>query len=139
MFRCPTYDCRQKKEFIIPSTEEVLTLIDGEYYISPQGSSSDSVKANKEYLDEIIKDGEKVRCAECKVVYSAHTLVDAYNKPMAVFGTTNLCDCGGEIWEDFEVVENEQSSGEWSGDQRKASSPVVSGLKCEKCHKTFAK
>lgn len=79
-------------------------------------------------------------CNECGHKDTVAMFVKAYENPMSVFDTENLCECGGEIWTDFETVKSEDVEQEdWNDDdyQRPVKVSVRSIVRCERCNKEY--
>lgn len=131
MLRCTNPECRASLEFNIQAL--------GDRY-KRTGIKMEKVKAGKR-----TKPIEEIRSFQCKCMTCGHKdlvwkMQDAHADPMKYFDTNNLCDCGGEIWQDFEVKKPQETQEEDSyvGDQRKVSMQVSTCRRCEKCNKEYA-
>lgn len=78
-------------------------------------------------------------CHMCGHKGKIKSFKSAYNEPMKHFDTDNLCYCGGEIWNDFEVkklVETSENA-EFDGDQRSVPMAVKTSIRCDRCGKLY--
>ena len=159
MFRCCNDNCRQRDKGFTILGDRVST--DGMSFFKKiitkwrdVRKEIDVIYDNGDY--KIVEDGvildisekdirkvygaNKMVCKRCNHKAEVYSYTLAFKKPMMVFDTENLCECGGEIWTDFETVKEESPETEseaWSdGDyQRKVKVSVKSTVRCERCNK----
>lgn len=156
MYRCPS--CRARKEFyvrrlgyryIVKADSKAFTSKDYTVVLKKDLITRLLDLIRKPLLGELTEDemiehakhtGHEMTCSCCKHKDSVQNFMDAYNDPMKYFDTANLCDCGGEVWQDIEVlkptnkieIEGEE---DFNGYQRKVTSQVRTVVRCERCLK----
>ena len=130
MYRCPT--CRARGHFYVRKL--------GFHYVVNQGETFVSDKVDVTLGKNGMKANEfpnyTMTCKSCNSRHKVKEFMEAYAEPMKLFDTNNLCDCGGEVWQDVEYIKPETTDGEeFSGDQRKVAMKVRNVLRCDKCKK----
>lgn len=150
MFRCSNPNCRQHNKGFILLGDKVST--EGMGFFKKLMTKWRDVR---EEIDIIYKDGNlqctvdkdidiyndnKMICKECGHKDTVNVFMKAYENPMSMFDTENLCECGGEIWNDFETVKLEdEPQPDWveGQSQRKVKMAVKTTTRCEKCNKEY--
>lgn len=139
MFRCP--NCKARKEFKIRNTGysyKVLESLSEDDNPVFQSKEFECKKGN----ENLMQDYEKYKyyrmtCMACGHKDKVEEFKNAFDDPMKYFDTQNLCDCGGEVWQDIQMKKVEEQQGaEFDGDQRRVNQQIVSVVCCESCKKT---
>lgn len=162
MLRCSNNECRQKSKNSFTVIGDRIK-VDGFFRkllvrIRDERDKYNVIYDNEEYYFKVTKVGETftikltnkefknifgrfdIVCDECGHKDTVAMFIKAYENPMSVFDTENLCDCGGEIWTDFEAVKSEdQVKEDWQDDdyQRKVKMSVKTVVRCERCGKEY--
>lgn len=135
MYRCPNSECRSRRAFSVNKIGYKCTVV------------VDSNLQSHTYTEKLGKSGKrpeevlnyKMKCCTCNHTATVKEFIEAYHNPMKLFDTSNLCDCGGEIWQDIVYVKPEiELAEEFAGDQRRVSQHIKNVLKCDKCGKEYA-
>lgn len=131
MLRCTNEKCRASLEFNIQALGDRYKLEDGEMTKVKAGKRTKPIEEVYSY---------QVKCMTCGNKDLVKRLVDAYQNPMKYFDTDNLCECGGEVWNDFSMIKNKQDEElekEFVGDQRPVTMRIKEALECDRCGKSF--
>lgn len=134
MLRCCNPECRQQSEGFKMSGQGVnAKFIDKDTF--------KLIKAKKELTEDINYFSRyRMVCNKCGTKAKTKEFISAYNSPMLIFNTDNLCTCGGEIWNDIEQVQDSVLSNpnvEWEGSQRKVSTKIRTVVRCDRCNKEY--
>lgn len=135
MFRCYNKDCRQQSSgFRLTGQRINIKFVDKDNFeiIDHKTVMDKEVFKNKHY-------NHKMKCKACGSADKVKYFLRAYESPMLLFDTDNLCSCGGEIWKDIESVKTGElpDNAEWEGSQRKVSVKIRSITRCDRCNKEF--
>ena len=135
MFRCCNEDCRQQSSgFKLTGQRINIKFIDKDNF---------EIISHKQPMDKELFVSEhynhKMQCNLCGHKDKVKYFMKAYESPMLLFDTDNLCVCGGEIWKDIESVKTDElpNNAEWEGSQRRVSVKIRSINRCERCNKEF--
>lgn len=131
MFRCTNPECRSAKSFKVTRAGYKYELVDGKAVETIGATQRGNII--KEYWHW------KMTCNTCGHKDRVENMHDCFKDPMKHFDTGNLCSCGGEIWQDIEVVKpqiNTENSGGFDG-QRQVSMSTRVTVRCERCKQLF--
>ena len=129
MLRCTNKECRASLEFNIQAT--------GDRYKRTE-TGFEKIKAGKRTKDLEDVRSYQAKCITCGYKDLVKHFMDAYNNPMRYFDADNLCDCGGEIWNDIECIKKDIEQEEnFTGSQRTVPMSIKHIIRCEKCNKEF--
>lgn len=131
MLRCTNEKCRASLEFNIQAV--------GDRYKRENGCMT-KVKEGKRTkpIEEVYS--YQVKCMTCGHKGLVKQFIDAYDNPMKYFDSDNLCECGGEIWNDFSIAKEGPTLKEdetYVGDQRRVAMRIKEGVICDRCNKSF--
>lgn len=142
MLRCPSNECRQHEiGFMVIKTGYRLVYTNiGKFNLTKKDGTTITDQEDVESLLTGI-DHYQMKCMKCGQKAKISSFHDAYVNPMKNFDTDNLCGCGGEIWNDFEVIQVKVDKEVWEDGDSQRSVPVgvKNTSKCDKCGRIFGK
>lgn len=130
MYRCPNPKCRSMNDVRVRKLGyKQFVLTDNDHN---EVKTSD-IEPGEQY------DHYTAQCWVCGKKDKIKQFKEAYAEPMDYFDTNNLCTCGGEIWNDIEIIKNSNDTKEdFVGDQRSVAMKVKSCFKCDRCDKVYS-
>lgn len=135
MFRCPK--CRARKEFKVRKTGYCYKVVSDPLKFKSDRSGTTLGKSSKD-MNDIQYKHYTMSCSACGHKDKVSNFKEAFYNPIDLFDTDNLCDCGGEVWQDIEVKKTDiPDDMEFVGDQRSVSGQVITSMRCDSCKKTI--